>query len=71
MRVRRDQVSPALSATEVSEVDAQHGGGKKRTASVGGFMPKRRVFEGFSMSTRGHTLRPRRSLMGFFGVKNE
>lgn len=65
----RRRLAPSLCTIEVDGPGHGTGPVQPRAVSLGGAMPKRRKFEGLSMSTSGCTLRPRRSLFGYFGRK--
>lgn len=67
--VIRRRLAPSLCTLEVDGLGHQTGPVQPRPASLGWTMPPRRMFEGFSMSTSGPTLKPRRSLFGYFGRK--
>ena len=64
--VVRRRFTPTILAFGVDRIGNEITPQQPRAVSTGGLVPTRRIFEGFSVSTSGHTLRPRRSLFGFF-----
>lgn len=68
--VVRRRLAPSIC--RVADIDTlvyETGPVQPRALSLGETMPPRRMFEGFSMSTSGRTLKPRRSQFGYFGRK--
>lgn len=67
--VLRRRLVPSVLVPRADDLDDEVAAPQPRAVSTGAMLPLRRIFKGFSVSTSGHTLRPRRSLFHLFERK--
>lgn len=65
--VIRRRLAPSVCTLELNDLGPETDPVQPRVVSLGWRMPTRKMFEGFSISTGGRTLKPRLSLFWYFG----